>query len=811
MKIPCRISDEASPRVLFSAFGDVSTSVGQGVFDDRKDAVELNDGTRIASYFKSRLGFPHFKPQDKSVFRHPPTGWISWMYYGRDVTPEEVLVNARWISENLREYGLEFVVLDDGWQADGRNWEGLRETFPQGMKWLADEIRKLGLVPGIWICPHGQDNEAFIRKTGGFARINTFGGPFTVDPTDPRGLAYVRGLIRRLTREWGYGYLKFDGISDKSGYGVLAGYKENRKLLGDKSVSPEDAYRRFFGAIRDEAGRKTFIDACSVGVCPEMIGLCDGMRTGADTDAEWSGFIRAATATMNGYFAHGIAVYSDPDCCLLRPPLSTDMARAWATLYGLTGQMLMFDDRMPDLGPERVSILKKISPAADIRPFDLFPSQRLKTVFDLKVNHMGRHYDIVAVFNYDESVQSVESVDFKSVGLDPSRRFHAYDFWNRDYLGVYDAGLFLEVPPAACRVVTLCEEGSFPVLISSSRHILQGWPDLDKFRCDPRRMEISGRSRVIKGEKYSLTFGMPNDGRGTFAIDRVEVGGRRICPSSEGRGVGVVSWTPSKSAPVSWKVKFKRIPAPSPIPIHSYPYMIGVRDIDPWSVEISWVSFGSPAGFYVKQDGRLIGYTFGTRFRVGGLEYGSRHEFEVGVADLDGRKGGRTGKVSVVAGQALPDEISLSDLDWASASSGYLAARRDRSVGGAGLSTGGRRFLKGIGTHPSSSIKYTLKGIFRRLSGLVGIEDQNGIPSTKPHEDSGQACFSIVGDGRVLVPPLRMIHGRKARPVSVDVSGVNILELLVERPEDVSVNLAPHSNWLDMRLSLKKLADNVKE
>lgn len=800
--LSCRIDDFESPEILVSAFGEVETPLQQGFYEPGKDTYVSDSGRQISSYYKKRLGIPFFKPIDKSVFKTPPTGWLTWMYYGREMTPQEILVNAKWISENLREYGVNVILLDDGWQADGRNWEGLRNTFPRGMKWMADEIRKLGLEPGLWLCPHGQDNDTFTKDTGGFIKIDTFGGPFTVDPTDPKGIKYIQKLMRRITCEWGYSFLKFDGISGKSGYGVLAGYRENQKLFADPSISAEDAYRRFFGAIMDSVGKKVFIDACSVGVCPEVIGLCNGKRTGADTDSEWGGFIRAVTATMNGYFLHNIATYTDPDCCLLRLPLSMDMAKAWATLYGLTGQMLMFDDRMPDLSPSRIGILKKISPAADIRPFDIFPSSKHKSIFDLKINHLGRKYDVVAIFNYEETMQRVAHLDFKLSGLDPECRYHAYDFWNEDYLGVYDAGLFIEVPPAACRAITLVKEDNFPVLLSTSRHIMQGWPDLEKFSIERRSSSIKGESKMIKGEKYTLTFGLPNDGKKAYVLDSVELDGKELPAICQGRGSASVSWTPCESGVTKWKANFKKITMPLPTSIGSYPYMIGSKDIDPWTVEIFWVSFGSPAGFYVKQNGKLIGYTFNTRFRVGNLKYGSKHEFEVGVADLDGRKGQHTGKISIVVGETLPSEMYLSDLEWTSVSSGYLTSRQDKAVGGAGLSCSGKRYAKGIGTHPSSRIVYDLKGIFTRLTGLIGIEDQNGCPKEKTHEESGQACFSIRGDGRELLKSTHMIHGQAPKPIDFDIRGVKCLELVVERPLNVKTNFAPHSNWLDMKILL---------
>jgi len=230
--------------------------------------------------------------------------------------------------------------------------------------------------------------------------------------------------------------------------------------------------------------------------------------------------------------------------------------------------------------------------------------------------------------------------------------------------------------------------------------------------------------------------------------------------------------------------------------------MSGVRDIDPWTVELHWVSFGSPGAFFVKQDGRLLGYAFGNRCRIGGLDQGSRHAFEVGVADVDGRCYERAARIAVRVGETLPPILHLSDLSWQSATSGYLSAKADRSVSGASLATGGKRYGKGFGTHPASRIVYDLKGAFARLAGAVGIEDQNGAPTDLPPAQSGQAVFRILADGQEILAPVRRVHGQPAHPFSVDLRGVQMLELIVEKPSDASGAFASHANWLDMQVGL---------
>ena len=283
--------------------------------------------------------------------------------------------------------------------------------------------------------------------------------------------------------------------------------------------------------------------------------------------------------------------------------------------------------------------------------------------------------------------------------------------------------------------------------------------------------------------------------------NRITLSNGNVVALEQGRGDARAAWTPAESGAVTWEAAFSRASLALPFNITSFPYMLGARDINPWSVELFWVSFGSPAAFYVKQDDELLGYTFGNRCRISRLHYGDRHDFTVGVADLTGYRIERTQSVSLTVGETLPRTLYLSDLAWETATTEYMMVRADKSVGGSGLASAGKRYGKGIGTHPQSTVRYQLQGIFTRLSGLFAIEEQNGAPDTLPARERGRALFSIYGDGRCLLPPTLKTYGDTPEPFDVDITGVATLELLVSAPNDPEPNFAPHADWLDVRVS----------
>src|SRR5690242_21561800 len=50
-----------------------------------------------------------------SLVASPPVGWNSWDAYGETVGESDIRANARWMSEHLKAYGWEYVVVDSGW------------------------------------------------------------------------------------------------------------------------------------------------------------------------------------------------------------------------------------------------------------------------------------------------------------------------------------------------------------------------------------------------------------------------------------------------------------------------------------------------------------------------------------------------------------------------------------------------------------------------------------------------------------------------------------------------------------------------
>ncbi len=179
----------------------------------------------------------------QSIAPTPPMGWNSWDSFGLTITESEFKDNANWLARNLKQFGWQYVVVDEGWylknpeakapnfhytiSADGRYMPALNR-FPSsahnaGFKPLADSVHRLGLKFGIHII-RGIPKEA-VAKDMPIAdsqfhaaeaaeqsdtcpwNSDNFGVKYT-----PAGQAYYDSLAK-LYAGWGIDFIKVDCIS----------------------------------------------------------------------------------------------------------------------------------------------------------------------------------------------------------------------------------------------------------------------------------------------------------------------------------------------------------------------------------------------------------------------------------------------------------------------------------------------------------------------------------------------------------------------------------------------------------------------
>jgi len=294
-----------------------------------------------------------------------PAGWCSWYELGGAVTEDDLVANLDFCAAHFDRRFFRYIQLDDGYQRATGDWEP-NAKFPHGHRWLTDRIHGQGLLAGLWVAPFAvaeasgipAAHEAWLLKGPDGApqvvdtRADWGGRIYALDGAHPEVRQWLYDLARRVVRDWGYDYLKIDFLHWSTAGAAHYG-----------GLTHAEAYRGGLGALRDGLGTEAFLLGCGAPL-QHAAGLVDGMRIGGDVDASWGGIQEPARAAALRSFYHRAVWLNDPDCLVVRPPLTLDEARVWAAVVAASGGVSLLSDNLPKLPAERLPVLQKTLPVA---------------------------------------------------------------------------------------------------------------------------------------------------------------------------------------------------------------------------------------------------------------------------------------------------------------------------------------------------------------------------------------------------------------------------------------------------------------
>ena len=162
--------------------------------------------------------------QRRHVIPHPgelrPVLYNSWEATAFDVTEEGQLA----LAELAADLGVELFVVDDGWfgartsdRAGLGDWTANPDTFPGGLRPLADEIRRMGMGFGLWVEPEmtNPDSDLYrehpdwVHHTPGHRRTE-LRHQLVLDFGRADVRAWAGEWLDGLVRETGLDFLKWD-------------------------------------------------------------------------------------------------------------------------------------------------------------------------------------------------------------------------------------------------------------------------------------------------------------------------------------------------------------------------------------------------------------------------------------------------------------------------------------------------------------------------------------------------------------------------------------------------------------------------
>ena len=330
----------------------------------------------------------------------------------------------------------------------------------------------------------------------------------------------------------------------------------------DRYATTNAAYRRAFALLREAMGADGLIDERNLGEsgrpCLDVTaGLVDTQRTWTDSNKYVPGMVTISglrwykNRTVFNYYPDTKAVHN----------LSPEIRRSMLTMVCLTSGRIDLSTSFSLFTPEITHDFSRIYPhypePRTARPLDAFTGIPDPQVYDLELTP---DWHQIVLYNTGEETAVVataisgERVD-NAVGLDPAAYYHAYEFWSDTYLGRLPGTRRIErtLNPNCCAMISLRKALPHPQVISTNRHVLQGWVDLTDVRWDTETRTLSGTASVIGGEPFKIVVA----NNGTQAIKSDARGGRSELKPHPVTGLSCLTLVATTNTDMKWTLKYE--------------------------------------------------------------------------------------------------------------------------------------------------------------------------------------------------------------------------------------------------------------
>jgi len=677
--------------------------------------------------------------------------------------PELTAVAAK----ELKPFGFDFIQIDDEWQA-GVKENGPKKNFtthaakgpyPGGMKATAENIKKFGLVPGIWFMPFAgnyrdpyfKDHQDWFVKNSKGEPYETAWGGTCLDMTLPAAREHTRSIVDCIAHDWGYKFFKMDGFwtgSASRQIYVNDGYKEDG--IGDAEFANPDmtnieALRDGARLVRKTAGPDVFLLGCCISQNMRSFGgsfgLLDAMRVGPDTGGD--------IGALHGsrlWFLNGRVWWNDPDCVYTRASLPIDRARLNAGWTAIAGQLFYISDWLPSIPADRLDIIKCCIPAHGLpaRPVDVFesPIARIWLVTDTR---QAVRRDVVAFYNWDKDRAEITTTP-ERIGLPPAQEYVAFDFWANKFVAPFSGRLTASLLGNSSRILAVRPVSEFPLLLSTSRHVTQGIVDVIGEKWDVGKSQLLATSKVVANDPYELRIVVPAAEKSWRAT------GIKVAAADAAAGVKAqikqdgprirATLTSAVSLDVKWTICFERGKALDILP----PPVANLKaKVEYGLITLTWADNGATAYRVARSDGEVTTGPI-AMFTDAKFPRDKPLTYQVEALGGDGKAAAPVSiEVSPLTSIAAPPIPPLPTVYLDATNTKFVEntsgqAQFGKSYTGNKLSLDGKTYNNGIGTHANALAVATIPQNACRFVAVVGIDD----PARK--DDRSSVAFEVYGD-----------------------------------------------------------------
>ena len=307
-------------------------------------------------------------------------GGNNWYYAYGESNFEQIISDAKLQVElSCGNENKPFEVVDDCWQIHSCAGPWLPNEKFGDMKKLADEIKKVGARPGIWVRLLRNKDDSITEEM----KIQKAGNEKYLDPTREDVQNFIRADLERV-KNWGYELIKHDF----STFDLFGGWGKDLTSgitnldnwhFYDKTKTNAEITVELYKLIKESAG-DMYIIGCNT-VSHLSAGLVHLSRTGDDTSGkEWERTRKMGVNTLAFRLAQNEAFYMcDADCVgILDDYIPWEKNRQWLHLlsYSNTPLFISCTDKIDDKIKEDIKEAYRIyNTEHTIKPLDIFDTK----------------------------------------------------------------------------------------------------------------------------------------------------------------------------------------------------------------------------------------------------------------------------------------------------------------------------------------------------------------------------------------------------------------------------------------------------
>lgn len=448
-------------------------------------------------------------------------GWWDdehWARYGHLVPPYDTF--AKWCAALQERDGVPYTYFQMGMPSDD-----YARAYPDHM--LFKDISRLAVKH-----PHHQPLVSYDYTAAGFQK-------------------HVLATWQRLRKE-GMRGIKFD--YPETAWRPEGGF-ENRY------ATTAFVYREAFRLAREGLGPEALLDERNLGEsgrpCLDVTaGLVDTQRNWSDSNAFTPEMITIGglrwykNRTVFNYYPDSKKVH---DC-------TPEIRRAMLTMVYLTSGRIDLATSFTLFTPEIVHDFSRLYPAYrepfTARPADAFTGVKDPRVYDLALTP---DWHQVALLNTGSGPATVSAplggdpVASGALGLDPAASYYVYDFWADTLVGKVPGSGKVERSLGShhCAMLSVRRVQEQPQVLSTNRHLLQGWVELSAINWDAATKRLSGIAQVVGGEAMRIV--LAGNGR-KLASAGADGATAALEAHAAGPAYAVLVLKRPESGPVTWHV-----------------------------------------------------------------------------------------------------------------------------------------------------------------------------------------------------------------------------------------------------------------